>query len=853
MRRNSQLRKTLFGAAMLLLFMASSGYGQSLKQAKKFDIPSQSLLQALTRFSVQSDIQFMSSNPRISIMTSRKVFGVYTPENALKIILADSGFSFEFTNRNTVRIFRMAPVGHDAETQNLQKQVETAEMSADEWIVSAVGSEDNDRSIFEEIIITARKREENPLNIPIAVTVLGRINLERRGVENISTISDIVPNVSFSSGGTSSGSGSAAVIYIRGVGQNDFTPVTDPGVGIYVDGIYLGRTIGAVLDIVDLERLEVLRGPQGTLFGRNTIGGAINLITREPTDETGGRIKLTTGQDDLYSVSANLDLPIAKRLSMTVAGLFRKREGYVKRPLVGDALGDEDTYGGRLKLLFRPTESLTLKMSLEGTRERENSAPEVATDIKENAPFIENFNNSVGNGECIGGGDFNNPACANDQYIGQPFISYETGPSQNDIDTWAVALTAEQKISDHLTVKSLTSYREIDAFFSRSSDGTPFTIFQTTDDYHQTQFTEEVQFIGTSLHGRLEWVGGLFYMTEQASNLSFLESDLSSFPRLIGGEAQNDNFAVFAESTFAVTDKLHITGGLRYTFEDKRFLPTSIIVGDDVPVVPPVKKNLSFNELTWRSSLTYKISHQMTTYLTLSKGFKSGGFVQRLTQPVSDLPTFEPEYVTLYEAGLKMEFPEHFLRLNLAAFYSDYDSIQVAANPAGQFNTVTANAAQGSIAGGEAEFTWQPIKKMLLEGGVGYQDARYNEIGDIGVTVDRNDAFIRTPEWSIMMGITYQFDIGEYGSLSPRFDWAYKSSIQFEPDNDPSVAQDGYHMVDFRITYADPADKFHVNFGIENLTNEKYLLSGDSNNVIGYSLVMFARPRNWFLDLSFSF
>lgn len=832
--------------------MAHYCYAQAPHKTWQFEIPSQSLLQALTRFSVQSDIQFVSANPRIAIMISRVVSGRYTPGDALKIMLEGSGFSFEFTNQNMVRIFRITSYQQGTTVAGTEEKTTAPVISPDE-VLTDVATYDDDEPHFEEIIVTARKREENPLNIPIALTVLGRHNLERRGIEKISAISDIIPNVNFSSGGTSSGSGSAAVVYIRGVGQNDFTPVTDPGVGIYVDGIYLGRTIGAVLEVMDLERIEVLRGPQGTLFGRNTIGGAINLITRDPGEKIGGRMKSTVGQDELFSLSTHFDLPITEKLSAALVGLFRKREGYVQRPLVGDTLGDENILGGRLKLVYRPTETLTLKMNLEGVREREKSAPEVATDIKEDAPFVESYNNAVGGGACIGGGELTNPECANDQYVGQPFISYETGPSRNDIDVLAISLIAEQKVSRQLTVKSLTSYRKLDAIFSRSSDGTPFTIFQSTDDYDQTQFTQELQFIGTSFKQRLEWVAGGFYMVEKASDLDLLEANDSSFPRIIGGEVDNKSYAVFSEATYGVTDRIHFTGGLRYTWDNKSFLPTAVILAVGVPYVPQVTHNLSFNELTWRSSVTYQLSRQMTSYSTLSKGFKSGGFVQRLTQPVIDPPTFKPEYVTLYEVGLKMEFPSTWLRVNLAAFYSSYDDIQVAANPEGRINTATANAAQGSIRGLEAEFTWRPVQNLLLEGGLGYQDARYDEIGDVGVTVDQDDAFIRTPKWSLSLGLSYQFDLGGFGSLSPRLDWVYKSAIQFEPDNDASVAEDGYHALNLRITYAEPEDGWRLSFAVENLTNEKYLVAGDSNEVIGYALVMFARPRNWLLNLSFSF
>jgi len=821
----------------------TAGQKQAVKQTA-FDIPAQSLVNALTVFSVQSGIQFISANPRIAYVISRRISGVFSPAQALRRLLEGSGFSFEFTNPNTVRIFRRAGARPPAivGAHNTTQRPLAAGAPAD---------------LFEEIIVTARKREENLMDIPIAVTVLSADNLEKRGVDKISDIADIVPNVTFSIGGTSSGSSSAAVVYIRGVGQNDFTPVTDPGVGIYVDGVYLGRTIGSVLDVMDLERIEVLRGPQGTLFGRNTIGGAISLITRDPGSTLAGRLKLTTGRYGRVDAFASLDLPVSDTLAATVSSLLRSRKGYVKRVLAGDRLGDDEALDGRAKIIWTPGHGLTFRLSIDGARERESSAPEVARDINEAATFIVAYNSNIfGNGApaaCIGGGPLTNPACANDQYAGQPFTSYETGPSRNDLDQWGVSLIARKEVSDWLTLKSITAYRKIKALFSRSSDGMPFAIFQTTDDYRQHQLTQEIQLIGNAFESRLNWVSGFFYMTEAASDIDLVEAIEPSFPRQIGGMTDNDNIAFFGEATYDATRRLHLTAGLRYTNETKRFLPVARVLADAAPYVPAIEKSLSFNEVTWRGALVYEALDEISGYLTVSKGFKSGGFVQRLTQPVDEPPSFRPEYVTLYEFGLKMAFPSARLRANLAFFYSDYNNIQVAANPPGRIDTVTANAANGTIKGIEAEFTWSPLAALRAEGALGYQDAAYNRIGDLGVAISLADRFIRTPKWSWSLGLSWRFALAGGASLTPRLDWIYKSAIQFEPVNNPFVAENGYHLVNVKLAYEDPGARWRLSVGVDNLTNAKYLLSGDSNDTIGYALAIFARPRNWFVSLDRSF
>jgi len=722
---------------------------------------------------------------------------------------------------------------------------------------------------LEEITVTARKMEEKLLNAPVAVTAISGMALEERDMTDISAVADIAPNVNFSFGGTSSGSGSAAVVYIRGVGQNDFTPVTDPGVGIYVDGVYMARTVGSVLDIVDLASIEIVRGPQGTLFGRNTIGGAISLTTRDPGDEFSGRMRATGGEDNRVELFGSFDVPMSDSFRASFTGLYKSRDGYVERVQTGEMLGDDDVLGGRAKFVWDASEDLTIKLSVDASRERTGSAPEVSTSIgpdfqPSGAPtFVGFYNlNIFGNGpaDCAGGGSLSDPTCANNQYALSPYETAETGPSHNDIDQWGLSLTADWSATDSFSVKTITAYRELDAFFSRSSDGTPFMIFQTTDDYTAEQFTQEIQFNGTSLDDRLNWVAGAFYMKETASDIGLIEAIIApAFPRYIGAKTDNKNFAVFAEATYDLSDRLHATGGLRYTDETKKFDPVAHIIGRDDPYVPAGEDALDFSEVTWRGTLAYDVSDEVSTYFNVSKGFKSGGFDQRLTQPVTrvgddQLPTFAPEKVTAYEFGLKAELPDQGLRLALAAFYSDYTNIQVSANPPGQINTVTVNAAEGSIKGIEAEFTWVPTPELFIQGALGYQDAKYTTLdANKGIPLTLDDELIRTPEFSWNLGASYRVDLGENGSLTPRVDWVYKSEIQFEPVNNPLVASDAYHNINMALAYADQDEKWRLTFGVNNLTNETYMIAGDSNATIGYALSVFSRPRNWYVSAEFAF
>lgn len=751
--------------------------------------------------------------------------------------------------------------------------------------------------VLEEIVVTARKVEESLQDSPVSITVISGSALQERDLTNISGIAEMSSNVNFSFGGTTSGSDSAAVVYIRGVGQNDFTPVTDPGVGIYVDGVYLARTLGSVLENLDLQQIEVLKGPQGTVFGRNTIGGAISLTTRDPGETFGGRLSFTTGEDDRYEVAGSIDLPITDTFRGTISALGKFRDGYVHRP-DGVDLGDDDVVATRAKFLWEPTADLSFRFTADWARVREESAPESAVDIPENTQFPTFFNNNTfGNGAtdpaCAGGGgDIGNMNCINDQFIGAPFRNFESGPSRSNVDNYGFALHIDWMLGDvaglqNVRIKSITAYRDLEADLARASDASPFLIFQTQDRIEQEQFTQELQISSDAWNNRVHWVGGFFYFDEEASQFGLIEAIPPNFPRLIGGATDNDSWSVFGEAVLDVTDRFRLIGGVRHTNETKRFdaiaitlpdgnapLPYIDIAPENAPIAQAGRNfllgaandedKLDFDEQTWRAGFMYDVTADMMGYFTVSRGFKSGGFDLRITQNTDSLPKFQPEFVKMYEVGLKSEFPRYNLRLNTALFWSEYNDIQVSANPPGQINTVTANAADGRIRGIEVEGTWIPVPALLLEFGAGFQDSEYQNINPLSnVEVSLQDNFIRTPRWSTTFGASYRINLadtglGDIGTLTPRVDWNYRSSIDFEPVNQPGtlgslVKQDNYHVVNVNVGYRDPQKKWLLRAGVNNLTNTHYFTAGDSNGTIGYALVAFARSRNWFASLELSF
>lgn len=716
---------------------------------------------------------------------------------------------------------------------------------------------------LDEIVVTARRIEESLQDTPIAVTAVTGAGLEERGVEQITEVANIAPNVNFSYAGTSSGSDAAAVIFIRGVGQNDFTLVTDPGVGIYVDGVYLGRSIGSVLDVFDLKQIEILRGPQGTLFGRNTIGGAINLTTREIGDELGGSARIIVGEDNRLETFLTLDVPLNDNFALSFSGLRRERDGTVLRN-DGTRLGDDNMRGGRIKARWQVNDRWRSVLSLDGVDEDEESAAEVVLDVIESSPFVAFFNNNTfGNGSvdaaCAGavppGGPLDNASCANDQFVLGPFRSAETGASGSDIRTWGASLTQDFELRDSLSIKSISAYREVDGVFFRPSDGTPFDIFQTDSAYAQEQFSQEIQLIGSNFDRRFTWVGGLFYFREEGAARDIVRGIVGNFPRDIGASTDNSNWAIFGEGTLEVGERLRLIGGLRYTDETKEtdLNSVSLVTGENaLSGTADGVIEQRFAEVTWRASALFDISQRAKAYVTASTGFKSGGVVQRNTGRTPAAPTFEPEFVDLFELGLKSELATINLRLNIAAFYSEYSAIQLDGAPPGSgFGTVQFNAGEAEISGLEVEFDWRPADSLAFTGALGLIDAEYTALAE-GSFVTLEDKLIRTPQVTWSLGASYGI-FTDYGVFTPRIDWVYKSRHAFEPSNTALTTENGYHALNAALTYNHPARPWRFIAGVENLTDETYRVAADFNGVIGYELGIFARARNWFISARYQF
>ena len=743
---------------------------------------------------------------------------------------------------------------------------------------------------IEDIVVTARKREESLQDTPIAISAYTGEGLETRGAQTLQSLATLTPNLVIQNNPAFGGSGNSAAVYIRGIGQQDFVPTVDPGVGIYVDGVYIARSVGALLDLVDFERVEVLRGPQGTLFGRNTIGGAISITTRKPDDELAANLAVTYGSDERVDAKATVNVPLSTTLFARLSAGSFIRSGYVERT-DGVDLGDSNRYTGRLVLRWEPDPALTVDLAAEGTHARENGPAltligiNYATTTDPGTPPFADISNVLANLAAGGGAipcaippaPLNLPVsgCYDDRYVLGRKRNAGTAPAFSDSDLWAVSLDVRYELTDSLTLRSITAYRDLTTSFARDGDHSPILVSEFRDELDQRQVTQEVQLLGTSFGERLDWILGAFYFDERGRNVNLLRFTSSDFQS--GGDYGNRSYAGFAQGTFALTDKLGVTAGVRYTRDEKSFPPDQFITANrlgflppfDAPIfqpgvriLPQVKAERTFEEFTPSANLSYAWTDDLLTYASYSRGFKSGGFSQRvfppiipgvttpITNPVDVIPAFDPETVNAYELGFKLTAFDGRVTLNGAGYRTDYQDLQIQV-----FTSVAPvfeNAASATITGFELELQARPGAGFVVEGAVGLTDAGYDEIDQATTFVARDNEFERVSKWTASAAVARAFETG-MGTITPRVDWAYRSRFFNNTFNTPRIAQPGYHVVDASVTLTTADERFGLTGGVKNIGDEDYLISGVLGDAFQSFEGLYNRGREWYLTLRAGF
>nr|WP_238474166.1 TonB-dependent receptor [Altericroceibacterium spongiae] len=694
-----------------------------------------------------------------------------------------------------------------------------------------------------EILVTARRREERLVDVPVAVTTYSGEQLARSGAGDITEIAQTTPNVTLE---PSRGTNSTLSAFIRGIGQQDPVSGFEQGVGIYLDDVYLNRPQAAVLDIYDVERVEVLRGPQGTLYGRNTIGGAVKYVTKPLPDEFALKVRGTYGSYDQADAVVTVSTPLSDAVRVGAAGARLSRGGFGTNLTTGEDNYNKDIWAARGTLEFGEKGGPVL-VRLSGDYTKDNS-------------------NSRGGHRIIPG-----------RVSGAPVLDdvYDTRGGLNDptqeVEAYGLSANATFELSDALTLRSITAWRKDDSASPIDFDALSAVDVDVPAYYRNEQFSQEVQLLWDD-GGPLSGLLGAYYLDASADT----QFDVRLFTTLDGltaftqADVDTKTFAVFGDFTYDFTERLSLSLGGRYTW-DKRSADilrqnylgggSPVFGGAGTPFGTPstdFSGSEKFTKFTPRASLSFKPSRDHNIYASYSQGFKGGGFDPRgvgVNAPdldengtvdeseITEFLSFKPETVDSYELGYKGSLMNGALYVALAAFRMDYKDVQIpgssgcTVNGVATFCGVITNAGKARFQGFEFETNARLARdfaslgdELRLMGSVGYIDAKYKEYitqiaGEGPVDVADNRKVQNTPEWTASGTLNYTTPLGA-GSLSLGSTVSYRSkTYQFEIPN-PYIDQDGYALLDASIVYTAPDDRWSLGIHGKNLTDKRYKTSG---------------------------
>lgn len=736
---------------------------------------------------------------------------------------------------------------------------------------------------LEEIIVTAQKRSENLQDTPLAISAVTAATIEARGITDVGALSAIAPNLVISQTPASS---TTPTLFIRGIGEAEPLLTADSPNGLYIDGVVVGRSSGAMFDLVDLERVEVLRGPQGTLYGRNTTGGAVNLITARPADRFGVEQRFGYGRFDLLQSRTTIDTGEwgTSGLRAKLSYVHKQRDGYVDNLLASDK-DDPGAYNVdafRVALAYDRGGAVRAYYAFDYNRRDSRGIP---VQLAAAAPYLTDYLNAS---PLLGGAA---PQISRER-LDRLRLDHD-GDLRDTVQ--GHNLTVEADLAEGMLLRSITGYRR---WTNRVSDNDldgngdlvgftvspailappfdfipegvgPISLYDGHTARKQHQWSQEVNLIG-QIGDRFDYVLGAFYFQEKAqevdnANLTIvipsdpipLAPGLSvpafgvNISTLLDYRHRSTSKALFGQATYKLTDRLSFTGGLRYTWDEKK-------LDQSDPVTRSVKAD--FRRMTWLATAKYDFSDDWSAYGRIATGYKSGGFNAR-----TGGPAFAPEKVMSYEIGMKSELFDRRVRFNLAAFHTRYKDLQVSQFEAGTTgaNSVTANAGKASYTGIEAEAQVQITHALTLSGNIGYVDRKYDEylfrdpLTDQLVDVAKEARFVYSASTTANVGIDYRFpDLG-FGKLATRIDYSYRSRIYFHPIDalapfNRQLSDGGVSTFDGRLMLSDikvANTELSISLWGKNLTNEDYLLSGIDFGSLGFGVVTFAEPRTWGVDL----
>jgi iron complex outermembrane receptor protein len=736
-----------------------------------------------------------------------------------------------------------------------------------------------------DIVVTAQFREQNLQDVPISISAVSGEQLLQRSVTNLTDVARSVPNVEMQQGNSGYGSNTNQA-YIRGLGQVDFLATFEPRVGFYIDDVYFATTFGAVFDVLDLERVEVLRGPQGTLFGRNSVGGAIRIISRKPQGDGSGYVEATYGNYNRYQVRGAVDIGLVQDvLALRLTGSAKGQDGFVDlldykcvNPTLGNnnvgglgqgsvnnsckrgTLGGTKNYNVRGSLRFQPSSDWDILLQADYLKEESESPAEtiVATSLSLDNPESRisggaaragqsrDFDNGLarylrGLGTSYYGFNVSTPALM--QQVAQSFVSptrtstYASygnarvgyrNPPQGDFKAYGGSLNIDGNLTQDLHLTSITAYRKVEGVFGQSLLALP--VEEVRQSVSSRQFSQEVRLLGNFLDGFLDFTLGAFYINTAGSNPSRVQTEGFTNALDFFGDDRNTlkAWAAFGAVDVHPIENLTISGGLRYSDERKTYTFNRDYSPSGLSAI-----NFTFvgrshdTRFNPRVAVNYEFSDALNVYGSYSTGFTAAGFNARPFGPTSVF-ALEPENVKAYEIGFKSDFFDRRARLNAAIYQTEFGNIigttrgDVTSRCPGA-PFCNDNIGDARIRGFEAELQTRPADGLQVSANVGYTRFKYQSLSAIVQGLTLDSPNTRVPNWNASGSIQYDAQLGNGGKITPRVDVSYRSRIYFNTSRaNVSAQQDPYALVNTRLTYTMPGENWSISVAATNLLDKFY-------------------------------
>lgn len=735
-------------------------------------------------------------------------------------------------------------------------------------------AEDTPAGGLSEIVVTAQKKAESIQSVPISIAAVGSETLAAYNVTTLQALQGSVPNVQIDNFANTPNN---AVFTIRGIGVIEPDPYAGNTVSIVVDGVPQFFSMGALLDTYDTNRVEILRGPQGTLFGANTTGGVVNVVTNQPTGEFGGYVRGTYGNWNRFDVNASIEAPLAKDLvSVKIAGIHTQRDGWVTNVWNGEDMGRKNVDAVRGQLYITP--SPDLKITLQGEY--------VAA--RNGAPIVVN-GGLPGEGNYVPEGTFWNGAklpmyrspCA---VAGQPckapdkyFSGNNEVPDQSDMTTKFFVGTIQYDNTAVGDITSITGYKNFTLFEYTDQDGTAKTNNATRRRTHGWQFSQELR-SAFSAGDSFNAVAGLFYLKTNYTHYQMYHLDFA-LPGLIQYNQQDqgtESFSAFLQTYTQLTDVLKFSAGIRWTHDsvDARS-QLDLGFGSEALTSPNWDKfdvkfpgsldvggKKSWSNVGWKLGLDYEVGQNQLVYASWARGFKSGGYTGRIGVAADGDTPYNPEKVDTFEVGLKADFLDRRLRTNFAAFYTNYRDMQVAQiyfDPKTnvQGNRIL-NAAKSEIKGFELEVQAIPVEGLTLRSSLAYLDTKYKSFLYFDPVaaqfIDlKGYALQNAPKWASTLGANYTHEFSGGSSIMADVSWMYTGQKFYTAVvNTPRSTIQPTYYVDALLTYYGPDKRYSIGLWGKNLFDKRYISTVyDSPGYMG--LVGYAPPRQFGVTVGYNF